>query len=75
MIDNIIYQHDVLIKRYEWWEECREKALQEQNEQTARDLSFMIDGLSDAFYQIFKEDIRKAKIIYKGDMLYGILVN
>lgn len=68
MIDNIIYQHDVLIKRYEWWEECKKKALQEQNEQTARDLSFMIDGLSDAFYQIFKEDIKTAKIIYKENI-------
>lgn len=68
MIDNIIYQHDVLIKRYEWWKECREKALQKQDKRTARDLGFMIDGLSDAFCQIFKEDIKTAKIIYKENM-------
>ena len=68
MIDNIIYQHDVLIKRYKWWKERREKALQKQDERSARDLSCMIDGLSDAFCQIFKEDIKEANLIYKEDM-------
>ena len=64
MRDNIIVQHDILIEQYRYWRKAAEDT---SDKQTARDLTFMSDGLSYAFCQIFGEDIKKAKLIYKGD--------
>lgn len=67
VVDNIIYQHDVLIKKYRWWKQCGEQSQQKGDTQTARELSFLADGVSYAFTQVFNEDIETAKLIYNED--------